>query len=331
MEARSTNLQTKAPHYGLEDIWQDVDRLPGLSAGGVLVQHLKTAVSSIIASPLTFVVTTLTVSLTLFLLSALILLRSNVEHFFGAPGKNIPMRIYITDGIAKEDIQKFHKELEALAGISSVLMTSKEEALREFEEQLGEQKAVLEGLKERNPLPMSFTLIVRSGQDATQVYEDIFAKYSGHEAVDYIEYRQGLILKLRRVLLVVQRFGALAIGLMILLAAGIITGAIRLAVYARRAEIAIMQLVGATESYVRMPFLIEGFFQGLIGSSVALLCLYGLFSSATGFLARTQVLDFLYVEPVFLGFSGIAVVLVLGVLTGLLGSFFAVRHFEEQL
>jgi cell division transport system permease protein len=117
-----------------------------------------------------------------------------------------------------------------------------------------------------NPLPNAFRVAVRNVDTVPEVAASI-AKLPGVAKVDYAA---DTVTKLLRAADVIARIGMAMIGLLVLTAAIIIANTIRLTVFARRREIAIMQLVGATNMYIRMPFIAEGIVAGVIGAAVAI-------------------------------------------------------------
>ena len=117
-----------------------------------------------------------------------------------------------------------------------------------------------------NPLPNAFRVAVRNVDDVPAVAASI-GKFHGVAKVDYAA---DTVTKLLKAADVIGRIGIGMIGLLVLTAAIIIANTIRLTVFARRREIAIMQLVGATNMYIRMPFIAEGIVAGIVGAAVAI-------------------------------------------------------------
>jgi cell division transport system permease protein len=121
-----------------------------------------------------------------------------------------------------------------------------------------------------NPLPNAFHVRVRQPGDVPAVAASI-AKYPGVAKTDYAA---DTVIKLLRIADMLGRIGLGMIGLLVVTAAIIIANTIRLTVFARRREIAIMQLVGATNMYIRMPFIAEGMLAGILGAALAIGVLY---------------------------------------------------------
>ncbi len=219
-----------------------------------------------------------TVAVSLLVLSVVLLLAVNMEHWATTVEQQIEVKVYLCatfDDSAKcnktEPSEQQKKEIlvqaKALPGVKEATYLTKQQALERFRTDFGEQKEILEGLEGDNPLSDMIELKVLDPNDAKSVAESMSA-VPGIRKVDFgQEWVERLVAFTKAV-----RIGGIGLVVLLVIATVLtISNTIRLAVYARRREIAIMKLVGATDWYIRRPFMIEGVFLGLIGSVLATL------------------------------------------------------------
>lgn len=207
------------------------------------------------------------VAAALIILGSFLLISVNFDHILKDVESQVEITAYLEDSIDSGDISRLDMELSAVTGVKEVKFISKEKALEEFMEQVG--KDLLEGME--NPLPNSFRVKVDNPQEVAHV-AGIIQKLSG---IDEVKYGKGVVEKLFNIIYWVRLLG---LAIMIVFAAisiFIISNTIRLTVFARRREISIMKYIGATDWFVRWPFLIEGMVLGLVGSAIAVAVLAG--------------------------------------------------------
>ena len=145
--------------------------------------------------------------------------------------------------------------------------------------------------------------------------------------MELAQYSAGVINQLGALISALQVGGTIAILIMVVLISCIIANTIKLALFSRNDELQIMKLVGATSSFIRIPCLIEGSLQGLLGAVIGIFCLYLSYLGLNGLLEDSDVLRVVFPELHFLSAAGFLLVLSVGVLVGILGSYFAVRPF----
>jgi cell division transport system permease protein len=237
---------------------------------------VRSALRGFASSPLTSGVAVVTIAVTLVLVGAFALLVANMEAVLGRFGDALRVTAFLEDGLDADAQRALATSAEALEGVESVSLVSREEALERFRRGVGRGAALLEGLSE-NPLPASLEISLapqlRSSEGLARV-ADAVAQLPGVSDVasgrDWVEgYLRGVAL--------VRGVGA---GLAVILALAsllIIANTIRLAVLSRRDELEILSLVGASRSYVAAPFLMEGWLQGALGGALALGALYAIF------------------------------------------------------
>ncbi len=209
-----------------------------------------------------------TVAVTIVMLGAFLYVRETVTTFGTGVLSRIEVAVYLNpdvdDARAKTISVRFAEDRRILGAT----YVPKRDGLRRMKTVLGADFDT--SLLTANPLPNAFHVRVRQPSEVPAVAASI-AKYPGVAKTDYAA---DTVIKLLRIADVLARVGVVMIGLLVFTAAIIIANTIRLTVFARRREIAIMQLVGATNMYIRMPFIAEGMLAGILGAGLALAVLF---------------------------------------------------------
>ncbi len=256
------------------------------------------------------------VGLSLFILGLFLLVTGNVFRAIQLAEEKVEIAAYLTEDLSESEILKLKERVRAIQGVEEVAYISKEKALAWLRQELKREPELLEAL-ETNPLPPSLEVRVirelRNPSALSRMAREI-ALLKGVEEVDYgKEWVERL-----------ARFAQLLVGIDLLLgvifslaSVFLVSNTIKLTVFARREQIEIMSLVGAADRFIRAPFLLEGFLHGLVGGSIASLCLYAIYGLLS---MRVEGLLFLSKE-VFVG------LITFGAVLGYLGSLFSVRRF----
>ncbi|UCF88548.1 MAG: ABC transporter permease [bacterium] len=209
------------------------------------------------------------ISICLFLVGGYLLITYNLQGVFEAWKDQVLITVYLRDGFPEDDILLLQDRLSSLPEVHAVTYTSKEKALEEFGAMLGEDRFLIEGL-DRNPLPASLQMTPKEPYRNLEGVRTILAAIGDDPLVQDIQYGQDWLDRLDKLFYLLD-FGALVLGLTLSLAAVfIISNTIKITVMARRDELEIMRLVGATEGFIRLPFLVEGVIQGMAGALISL-------------------------------------------------------------
>ncbi|MEN6430290.1 MAG: permease-like cell division protein FtsX [Coriobacteriales bacterium] len=246
--------------------------------------------------------------------------------------EKVSIRIFLKDGAAPEDVDKLQADLAADPRVKSIKYTSKEQALEEFKASMTESPEIVEQL-EVNPLPASLDVDTVKPQDVMAVVETIKANPTFVKVCDRpddpersLKYGQQIVNQLFAFTRVLRVVGVVFIVMLAVISLIFINNTIRLAIYARRKEIGIMRLVGASNWFIRTPFLLEGLIQSLVGALLALLTLGVLESFALPKVEQTVAFLNLSLSPGSM--AQVAVILIVGALViGLSGSGFALRRY----
>lgn len=224
---------------------------------------------------------TATIALALFVLGGFLLVTSNLEQLGEEWSHAAEMSVYLKDGISESDRAAVEQMLGATPSVAAREFVSKAEALRRFKSTFGELGTAIDGVG-GNPLPASYEVQLRSGSAGAGVAEALSANLRHLAGVADIRYDRQWLERLLTAVSIIRAVG-LVLGTVLTLAAALtVANVVRLALYARRDELDIMQLVGAPQAYIRGPFVMEGVLQGGAGALVALVTLAGGFFLVRG-------------------------------------------------
>ncbi len=237
---------------------------------------VRTALRGVAASRVTSGVAIATIGITLVLVGAFALLVANMEGLLTRFGDAVYVTAFLEDDLDAQSQRELVEIARTVEGVEEVRVVSKQEALERFREGVGRGRALLEGLSE-NPLPASLEISLVPERRSAAGLEMVVASLNGLPGIADLSSGHDWVEGYLRAVALVRGSG---IGLALILALAtllIVANTIRLAVFARRDELEILALVGASRSYVQTPFLLEGVVQGALGGVLALLLLYGMF------------------------------------------------------
>jgi cell division transport system permease protein len=266
----------------------------------------------------------LTLVSALFVAGLVLLIVTNVERRVRTLRDDVKIQIYLQDERADEVRLALAERLRANPQVVRVEYVDKDEALRRYREWAADLAELVNEL-ETNPLPASLEVFLAPGAGAAEAAATIAAGLEKDEGVEEVRFNQDWLSRLET-LLSLSRVGGVAVIALVFLAVVFVMGSVlRLAVFARQDEIQIMQLVGATPGFIRGPYLVAGAVQGLIASALALLLVEGVRSGATAAAdaSAAALLDLVAARPLSLDMAGL--LLLLGLLVSLTGSYVSVR------
>ncbi|MBR9990312.1 MAG: ABC transporter permease [Gemmatimonadetes bacterium] len=255
------------------------------------------------------------IALSLFVIGLFGLAAHNVRQALENVESRVEVVAYLRDDAPEASIQAAQEDIARFREVSAVRFISREEAFavarREFDE-LGS----IFGSLEVNPLPASLEISLHQGQADASVIRGVASRIGDMPIVEEVQFGEDWVDKVY-VLRRIAGLAMLTLGLGFAAVAALIIGAaIRMAVFARKDEIVIMRLVGATDAFIRRPFVIEGMITGLIGAVLAVLGTWGVFR-----LLSNSVMELTWIPAAWL-LAGVAA----GTVVGLLASMVAVRR-----
>src|SRR4030065_181668 len=208
-----------------------------------------------------------TVAITLFIVGFFTLIVYDVQGVIKSVKSQVELAVYLENGISPELKDYVEEQILSWEETGSAKYVSKEQALERFKEQ-NEGSDILKEI-EGNPLPASFEITLKSPEKIDQVALRFYDKDGNYiEGVNDVIYGKDYVNKLFSITAIIGIIAFFIIAVLLLAAMVLIFNTIRLSIYARRKEIEVMKLVGATNWFVRIPFLFEGFFEGFSGSVI---------------------------------------------------------------
>ncbi len=267
----------------------------------------------------------LTVAVSLALVGGALLLKQGVSNATIQWRGGVELSIYMQPDASPEQNSAIEQELAKLPEVKKVTYVDQQAAYVEFQRMFANQPDIVESLTAQD-LPPSYRVVPKAAE-YVEVIGNHFKKRPGVMDVAYAKDTVDTLLKVTRAL----QIGIVSIAAVLLLSASLlILNTIRMAIYARRREVAVMKLVGATNWFIRVPFMLEGLVQGLVGGAVA----FFLLSLGRGLIQRTvqsyklQLIDQLVVSGGEVVGTGIFLLL-MGATVGAIGSAVAVRRFLD--
>lgn len=265
-----------------------------------------------------------TVTLSLFILGLFLCGVVNMNNVATNLESQVQISIYLKDGLTTEQIMEVGKKLKALPDIKQIEFVSKEEGLKRFKERLGDQQALVTALDGSNPLPNSYEITftnpeaVKTTAKLVSTFPQVESAHFGQDIVDQL-FKIAQAIRIGGIVLMIFLAGATLF---------IISNTIRLTVFARRKEIAIMKYVGATNSFIRWPFLMEGVLLGFFGGAIAAACVWQGYhfisleiQSSLAFMPIVPMYPFLY--------SLTGALLGVGVIVGSIGSTISLKQYMK--
>lgn len=222
------------------------------------------AVKSMIRNGLMTFASILTIGLSLFIVGLFTFALVTINQTLGSFEKQLEIEVFLKDDASPQTVQELQDRINSWEEVETVSYISKEEAIQRFKERYKDHPELIENIS-GNPLPASFVIRLKDPQKV----EEVAKRFDGNPAVEDVEYGQKYVKRLFEVLRVIRFSGFAFIMLLALVSIILISITIRLAIFARRQEISIMRLVGASNWFIRLPFIIEGCLQGILGSFLA--------------------------------------------------------------
>ena len=292
-------------------LWGFVLRRVGASLWRLRWSHLLTAA---------------TMAVTLFVFGTFMLLQTNLEQLLNGWGEQIQITAYLRKQLNSGETAAILERVRSWPEVAAARLISQEQAWQEFRTALGSQSGLLDGLP-RDVLPPSVEIALRRPYRDSPSVDQLAARLRAESEVASVEYPQEWVERLGLILLALEWAKWSLGGLLFLVTFFIVGSAVKLALLARREEIEIMQLVGASTALIQAPFMLEGMIQGLAGGALSVALLWVLFlltqsefPTFAGFMAPL-------VRPQFLDPPSIALIVLMGWLLGAAGSLFSLRRF----
>lgn len=281
---------------------------------------LREALTAFRRTPLLTMLSVVAIAFSLFIVGLFGLTAYNISQAVRAVENKVEVVAYLRDEATPLQLQMAQDEIRRLDEVQQVRFVTKTEALAGAMQEMKEFRDVFTDL-ESNPLPASLEVRLRPGQSSPKSVARVANRLKAYSFVEEVDFGDGWVEKIYTIRRLFGAASAAIGGAFALVAAIIIATAIRISVFARREEISIMRLVGATDGFVQSPFLLEGVFTGFVGGLAAA----GLTYLAFGVLNR-----YLFALS-FIPAQWIAGFVVAGTVFGFLSSMVAVRRHLEAV
>lgn len=274
----------------------------------------------------------LCITITLIVVAVSLVLSYNVENFSDSIRKDVTVVMFLKGDTTSEDEEKIKKELESIENIenTSIVFKSKTESANELKEGNDIFATTVDGwTEETNPLLDSYMFKVKEIEDIDNTVKEVKNLSFTKDKINNINYGEEIVHELIVVFNVVEKVCVVAVIALILVSAFLITNTIKLAIYSRKREIEIMRLVGASNISIKIPFIIEGLFIGILGSVLPIVLVISGYTSLYDFFGGKlfgSALASLVMPVPFVYYVSI-ILLGIGIVVGMIGSYLAVRKY----
>lgn len=293
-------------------------------AGHHFRRNLSTALGAVV-----------TIFLSLFIIGVFVLGSSIVNNMVGSVEDKVTIQAFLSDDAAQDKVDALQKSIQGWDNVESVTYKSKDEALEEYRTTMSNKNAAaaVDALDGQNPVPASLVIKLTDPQQVSATADKLIADPSFAEVCDdtdnpaaSVQYGQETVERLFSVANYIRVIAVVLVIMLTFVAFVFINNTIRLAISARRREIAIMRLVGASNGFIRGPFLMEGALEALIGALLSIGALQVVISVVLPRLENSLQFLVIAVDPAIVGFTYV-ILLVVGLVIGLFGSAIAMGRY----
>jgi len=232
-------------------------------------RYYRRAIQDLLSNRFLNSITVVTISLSILILSAFALFLANVGDLVNIWRQGVRMMVYLQPDLQRDRIPGLRAEIQSMYGVAEVSFIPKEAALERLRDQMQRQSSIIVGL-DHNPLPDAFELRMIPTTQTGGKMETLAKELEQLPEVEEVEYGQQWIGRLTSVFNLFRLAGSALGALFFMVAVFIVANTIRLLIYARREEVEIMRLVGATDGFIKAPFYIEGMILGALGGVIGL-------------------------------------------------------------
>jgi cell division transport system permease protein len=217
-----------------------------------------------------------TITLAFLILSLSLLIYVNLERVTESWSDRVQVTAYFTEDLSPGDLATLKAKIKALEGTSDITYIPKDEALKRFNGRLKGQEALLEGVSSEI-LPSSLEIhLKKNSRDSTSISRYV-ERLKKIPMITEVQYGEEWVKRFSHFMNLIRFAGILVAGFIVLAVVFIVANTIKLTIYARKDELDLMGLVGATRLFIKVPYLIEGVVQGVIGAVLAILILLGVY------------------------------------------------------
>lgn len=285
---------------------------------------IKDAFKSIVRNKTLSIASIATVTATLFILGVITLTVANVNEIVDHLGSMVEVKVYLVDGVNDTSKKAIESKIKTVQGVNDVVYESKEQALENVRGQLNDESGELSvGFEEKNPFPASYTVKV----DEPLTVDEVVKAIEGMDGIDKIKDARSTIEKIASFTDSLKITAIVAFVIFILISLFLIGNTIKITVFTRKREIGIMKYVGATDWFIRWPFIIEGIILGIAGAFIAIIFLNAGYAMLINGVSTDMLFGFQLVSVSYIWKVVIWEFILCGVFIGSVGSILSMRKF----
>ena len=265
---------------------------------------------------------------TMIIFGIFLILGENINHFVEEVESDQGIQVFVKNEATQEQIDGLKEKIRAIDGVSTVEFVSKDEALEQMKERFGERQDLLEGYEGENNIFTASYVITLTDLTKSQAVQDEISTYT--DVVKKINSKDEVITTLINLANGIKIVTGVILVLLIIISIFIIANTIKLTVHARRKEISIMKYVGATNGFIRWPFIVEGMIIGVLASIISIVIVGGAYSFIAEKLVNAEFMQLINMSLISFGdmFNSIIFVyMLLGIGIGVLGSVISMRKY----
>lgn len=290
----------------------------------IIKNNIKDAFKSVFRNLSLSIASISCISITLVLVAVAILLKENVNNFTNDIEKDVTIVVYITKDSTEEDKSALKTKIELLTNIDTITFMSKEEIKKEMSKDAEEIGKILDEYNEEtNPLLDEYLVKVKEAEKISITAKEI----ENMTNVYQVKYGEGMVEELVKIFDIVKKIMIIVVVALVIVTAFLISNTIKISINSRKRQIEIMRLVGASNTYIKLPFFFEGIILGILGSILPVIGVsYGyiyLYNKMNGILF-TEVITLINPDKILL--SLILITSSIGIVVGAIGSARAVRR-----
>ncbi|SFA44249.1 cell division protein FtsX [Parageobacillus thermantarcticus] len=289
-----------------------------------LKRHMRESVKSLGRNGWMTFASISAVTVTLLLVGVFLVVMFNMNHFAKKIENDVEIRVHIDVTANEQDKQALRAQIEAIPEVKEIRYSSKEQELKNLIKSFGEEGSSFRLFEQDNPLSDVYVVKTEKPTDTIKVAKQI----EKFQFVHKVNYGQGQVEKLFSTLKVARNIGIVLIIGLLFTAMFLISNTIKITIFARRREIEIMRLVGATNGFIRWPFFLEGLWLGVIGAIFPIVSILVVYYNIYKFLEPKITVPFIELLPFNPFMWQISLILLLfGACIGVWGSMMSVRRF----
>ena len=290
-----------------------------------LIRSLRDALKSVVRNFSLSLASITCITITLIIIAAALLVSNNVKNFTTQIEKDVTIVAFLDSKATAEQKENFELSIKKNMNVETFDYKSKKSVKDDMAKENDTFSSILSEWDDKNnPLKDTYTIKVHDVGKIKKTAKEIEAI----EGVDSVQYGEGLVEKLVGIFAAIEKITFIAAGALIIVTVFLIVNTIKLTIFSRKREIGIMRLVGASNSRIKLPFVIEGIILGIIGSIIPILVIvfgYTAVYDSLGGILFSSVIKL--VKPMPFVINASLIVLFIGMIVGMIGSANAVRRY----